>query len=117
MTTFKQTHNKPVVPLGLPLKVENIEKPAAEDFIALIDKEIGAVPMLGLTAEVFVERVNGTHALRYYFQDLSDRELASLGISLQGYWLRVRPGSENFIISVPRVAALLQAAQRPRDAR
>lgn len=111
MATFKDTTNKPIVPLGLPLKVENIEKQASDDFVALIDKEIGSVPVLGLTTEVFVDRVNRTHALRYYFQDLSERELSSLGVTLQGYWLRVRPGSENFIISVPRVASLLQGAQ------
>lgn len=105
--------NKPIVPLSLPLKVELEPEQNAdcEDFEKLIAAEIGPVPPMGMTTELFVERLNVTPVLRYYFQEPTLKELAGVGLVRQGYWLRVKPGSENFIVSVPRVAGMLRAAR------
>ena len=112
MTNFKNP-NRPIVPAAFPLQepIRPTEPQVAENFMALIEREIGPVPLLGLTNQVFVDRVNTTMTLRYYFQEPCDHELAALGLARQGYWLRVRPGAENFIVSIARVASILHAAR------
>lgn len=116
MTNFKYP-SKPIVPIGLPLvpeqtsDVNSLESSVSEDFVALIKKEMGAISVVELTAEVFVDRVNTTHSLRYYFQEPTEKELTNLGFYRQGYWLRARPGSENLIVSIPKVAGVLRTAR------
>lgn len=125
MPIFTPSSNKPVLPLGSPLKPETdgraktpdypaapgpTNSDASEDFVLMIEKELGTFSPLGLTAEVFADRINATTALRYYFQEPTEKELAALGFYRQGYWLRVLPDSKNNLISVPKVASVLRAA-------
>lgn len=112
MTYFKHP-NRPIAPLSLPLRepARPNEPQVTENFTALIESEMGSVGLLDLTNQVFADRVNTTTTLRYYFQEACENELAGLGFYRQGYWLRVRPGAENFIVSIARVASILHAAR------
>jgi hypothetical protein len=97
---------RPIVPPAFPIETRPEQK-----FIDLIAAELRGLPQVSLTADIFVDHVNATMTLRYYFQDLSEAELASLGLRRQGYWLRVAPGAEPHLISISHVAKLLHRAQ------
>lgn len=107
--------NKPILPIALPFNIEPEIGPTqpivSENFVELIKNEMSQISVVELTAEVFADLVNMTHTLRYYFQEPTEKELAALGFYRQGYWLRVRTGSENLIVSIPKVASILHSAR------
>lgn len=119
---------KPIFPLALPFGFPNpqLQKllPAKsevphpgpdpvllEDFIALIERELGEQSRLNLTTEAFVNCVNAAGVLRYFFQDLTESELEKIGVRRQGYWLRLQPGCEHNLVSITQVAKLLHCSQ------